>query len=213
VRAPGRAVLEAISTCFQRECRSPLHTRSHTLAVESESGTLGVIAIVSLAALFPTFWLLNALTGSTDFAAWAAIAISLMGLPILLLSRWRGGATDGKLHPESDYVVAISPDAIEVVAPDGHAERVLLADLREVVVETNDTGPWGADVWWHLIGSLSRIAFPQGATGEPAVLDGLQKLPGFDNQELIRAMGSTSNASFVCWRLAGNSPERAWKSR
>jgi hypothetical protein len=168
---------------------------------------LVVIAVVSLAAFFPTFWLLDALTVPTDFGVWAAFAISWVGLPILLLSRWRV-ASDDKLHPESDYVVAISADAIEVVAPDGHAERISLADLREVVVETNDTGPWGADVWWHLIGSVSHIAYPQGATGESVLLDHLQKLPGFDNQELIRAMGSTSNAKFICWRLSGMSPDQ-----
>jgi hypothetical protein len=160
---------------------------------------LGAIAVVSLAAFFPMFWLLDALTGLRDSSAWAALAISWIGLPILLLKFWRGTG-DGKLHPESDYFVSLAQNAIEVRVPDGHTERVSLDDLREVVVETNDSGPWGADVWWHLIGSASRTSYPQGATGEPIVLDALQKLPGFDDRELIRAMRSTSNATFICWR-------------
>jgi hypothetical protein len=32
------------------------------------------------------------------------------------------------------------------------------------------------------------------------LLQALQKLPGFDHQAVIAAMGSTSNAKFVCWR-------------
>lgn len=164
-----------------------------------------VIAVVSLAAFFPMFWLLDALTGLHNLAAGAAVAISYIGLPIFLLSRWRSvRASGGELRPESEYSVSIAPDAIEVRSPDGHTECVLLADLREVVVETNDTGPWGADVWWHLIGNASRTAYPQGATGESMVLEALQKLPGFDHRELIRAMGSTANATFICWRGTGN---------
>ena len=38
------------------------------------------------------------------------------------------------------------------------------------MIETNDSGPFGADVWWLLFGADDRIAvaFPQGATGEQA---------------------------------------------
>jgi hypothetical protein len=45
--------------------------------------------------------------------------------------------------------------------------------MAGVAFETNDTGPWGADVWWLLFGSDEQLAgvFPQGATGESSALD------------------------------------------
>jgi len=34
--------------------------------------------------------------------------------------------------------------------------------------------------------------------GADKLLEALQKLPGFDNEAVINAMGSTGNARFVC---------------
>jgi hypothetical protein len=68
--------------------------------------------------------------------------------------------------------------------------------------ETNDSGPWGADVWWILVGNApeSGCVYPNGATGEQEALEALQRLPGFDNGQFIEAMTSTENARFVCWQ-------------
>jgi hypothetical protein len=64
-------------------------------------------------------------------------------------------------------------------------------------VETNESGPWGADLWWLLNDRRgeTKVAFPQMATGEDAVLDRLHRLPEFE----IRGMNSTQNGRFVCW--------------
>jgi hypothetical protein len=72
-----------------------------------------------------------------------------------------------------------------------------LADVGAVYVETNDTGPWGADVWWLLNDQTgeTKVAFPQGATGEQAALYRLRLLPGFE----VRGMNLTENARFMCW--------------
>jgi hypothetical protein len=74
--------------------------------------------------------------------------------------------------------------------------------LTSVAIATNDSGPWGADVWWLLYGADGQLAcgFPQGATGEKDVLDELMALPGFDQGETIKAMGCTSNATFIVWQ-------------
>ena len=32
------------------------------------------------------------------------------------------------------------------------------------------------------------------------LLSRLQQLPGFDNEAVIKAMGSTNNAKFLCWK-------------
>jgi hypothetical protein len=72
-----------------------------------------------------------------------------------------------------------------------------MADLGAVQVETNDSGPWGADVWWLLEDKSgeTKVSFPQLATGEEAALARLRLLPGFE----IRGMNSGENARFVCW--------------
>ena len=88
--------------------------------------------------------------------------------------------------------------------PDGLVETVPWAELRAVLIETNDRGPWGPDVFWILIGQKGGAVVPMGATGERELLHRLQKLEGFDNEAVIAAMGSTDNARFLCWER----PER-----
>ena len=100
--------------------------------------------------------------------------------------------------------------------------RLALAELNGVMIETNDSGPFGADVWWLLFGADDRVAvaFPQGAAGEQAAIDWLAGLPGFDHDAMIMAMGSTANAVFPVWRRASRGREicdyackAAWPSR
>ena len=37
-----------------------------------------------------------------------------------------------------------------------------MSEVRAVYVEINDTGPWGADVWWLIEGKTgeNRVVFP-----------------------------------------------------
>lgn len=109
-----------------------------------------------------------------------------------------------KLLPESRWIVSVDENAIHVVDEAGDAKSVHKADLSGVAIETNDSGPWGADVWWLLFGREDRLvcAFPQGATGEQAALDYLMTLSLFDHREMIEAMSSTGNAVFPVWRRA-----------
>lgn len=107
-----------------------------------------------------------------------------------------------KLLPESRWTITLAEGAIHVVDDRGNAKSVQESELSGVAVETNDSGPWGADVWWLLFGSEDRLecAFPQGATGEQAAVDYLMALPSFDDGEMIDAMRSTGNAVFPLWR-------------
>jgi hypothetical protein len=101
-------------------------------------------------------------------------------------------------HPEAQFVVEVTTDD-EIVcrAPKQADQRIRMADLGAVYVETNDSGPWGADVWWLLndYTGQTKVAFPQMATGEEAAIARLQQLPGFQ----VRGMNSTANARFECW--------------
>jgi hypothetical protein len=72
--------------------------------------------------------------------------------------------------------------------------------VTRIFVETNDSGPWGQDVWWVVEGNGSRCTFPQGATGEVKALAEFQRrFPSFE----VKGMNSTSNATFVCWEKPG----------
>jgi hypothetical protein len=105
---------------------------------------------------------------------------------------------------EAAYVVSVEGNGISVADPNGDEKTLALEDLSGVMIETNDSGPSGADVWWLLFGADDRIAvaFPQGATGERDAIDWLIALPGFDHEAMVMAMGSTANAVFPVWRRA-----------
>jgi len=113
-----------------------------------------------------------------------------------------GTPSESKLLPESKFIVEVTETGIINHRPEGKTEAVLFSDLAAVIIETNDTGPWGSDVWWLLLGKdlQSGCVYPGGATGEREALIALQHLPGFDNEALIQAMGSCNNAKFLCWR-------------
>lgn len=106
------------------------------------------------------------------------------------------------LQPESKWVVAIDDDLITICDDAGQVRSIAKSDLAGVAIETNDSGPWGADVWWLLFDGTDALAcaFPQGATGEQAAIDHFLALPSFDHGEMIKAMGSTDNALFPVWR-------------
>jgi hypothetical protein len=106
------------------------------------------------------------------------------------------------LNGEEHWTVTTLDDRIEAVDPKGEVRSVAFDDLRGVMIETNDTGPIGTDLWWLLFGADDRLAcaFPQGATGEKEAVDRLIALPGFDHEAMILAMGSTTNAVFQVWR-------------
>jgi len=110
-------------------------------------------------------------------------------------------------HPEASFVVEVNAeDEIVCRAPWQAEQRIRLADLAAVHVETNDSGPWGADLWWLLSdrSGQTRVAFPQMATGEKAVLERLRLLAGFQ----VRGMNSTENARFLCWHSPTSSAAR-----
>jgi hypothetical protein len=100
-------------------------------------------------------------------------------------------------QPEASYVVSVSGDDVRCLGPDGGSQAVSLKRLRDVYVETNESGLWGVDVWFVLRDDLGQqCSYPLGATGEAAVLDRLRALPGFR----LDGMNSTANARFLCWR-------------
>ena len=109
-------------------------------------------------------------------------------------------------EPECRFAVRLSDDAVCCERPDGQTERIAWDDLRRVEIVTTDEGPFLEDVFWVLTAADGGcLTIPQGAGGDntAALLERLgPRLPGFDHEAVIRAMGSTENARFLCWQRA-----------
>lgn len=110
-----------------------------------------------------------------------------------------------KLIPESLCVVQISETSVSSSNPSGTIDTVEWQELNSVEIVTTDKGPFFPDVFLVLNGSRTKCVIPQGATGETELLHRLQKLPGFRNDALIKAMGCTDIARFLCWQKEQNS--------
>ena len=102
--------------------------------------------------------------------------------------------------PEKEFAVTVTDENILVRAADGNVSSVDLVEITSVLVETNDSGPWGMDVWFIVIGASDNdvCTFPMGARNDEKALDYFITLPGFE----LKGMDSTKNARFVCWQKA-----------
>ena len=105
--------------------------------------------------------------------------------------------------PVKQWAVAISDGCI--VTKDGTgAERSLpVAELKTIVVATDDSGPWGDDVVFLIYGDRPEpmTIFPLEADGCQEFVAWLSARPGFRDREMARAMASTSVARFVVWSV------------
>ena len=108
-----------------------------------------------------------------------------------------------KLMPESLYEARVDDAGLACIHPEHGTQAVRWDDLREVLIVTNDEGPFFCDVFWHFNGDTSECVIPQGATGEGQVIDALQRLDGFDYEQMFKAMTSVENKQFLCWRRNG----------
>ena len=97
--------------------------------------------------------------------------------------------------------VMLSDDVIHFSADGGAPVSMAIGDRAAVVIETNDSGPWGDDVVWHLLGRAegTALSIPQSAENFAPLLERLQSLPGFDKEAVIEAMGSTALNAYLCW--------------
>lgn len=105
-----------------------------------------------------------------------------------------------KTNSESEWLVKIDNDMILTKDYEGIERSFNYNEIKEIYIETNDTGPWLTDLWWRVISTNGTIlSIPGGATGESEMLEEFQKLSNFDNEKFITAMSSTDNAKFICY--------------
>lgn len=102
------------------------------------------------------------------------------------------------------WSVEADEDRVSVIDPAGELLSVRWSNLGRLVIETNDEGTFTEDVWWLLLADGDRLAlrFPQSADGADTVIATLMKLPGFDYESMITALGSVDQGFFPVWRRA-----------
>jgi hypothetical protein len=125
---------------------------------------------------------------------------TVTGIWLVLRRRLIGGPS---LLPESLFVVTITDDELRLQGPDGKSSAVAWKDITLVKIRTTSAGPWAPDVFWFFEtrDQQPAVVVVGGATGEQEMIRALnERLPGFDDEMVIKAMGSTSDREFVCWQ-------------
>jgi len=96
--------------------------------------------------------------------------------------------------------VKLEKDELIVIFKNGNLENHFFKDLKKVAIITTDQGPFVDDVFW-LMHFKNIIMIPQGCPGEEKLLERIQRLPSFNNEQIIKAMSCSENETFVVWEL------------
>jgi hypothetical protein len=108
----------------------------------------------------------------------------------------------------SSISVAFDDASIRTTYPNGDTHGIAWRDLTAVGIRTTDEGPFAPDLFWGLHGPDGKpaLVYPGGAAGEGELLAAMQRrLPGFDDGQVIEAMGASGNAFFLVWKKAEES--------
>jgi hypothetical protein len=138
---------------------------------------------------------------------WGALFFGACTL-IATLKPWLDARTAAR-RAEPSSSVTYDEREIRHQRADGTVESITWEDLDEILIVTTDAGPSADDVFWLLGNRRSGrgCAIANGAGGFKPFLERLQRLPGFDNEAVIAAMGSAANARFPVWeRPPSSSP-------
>ena|SRR5690554_5878841 len=81
-------------------------------------------------------------------------------------------------------------------------ESILWSEIGKISIFTNDKGPFFDDLHWVISGidESKGVIISNDAEGLPKLLEQFQKLPLFDGEKVVEAMGCAENASFVLWQ-------------
>jgi hypothetical protein len=104
-----------------------------------------------------------------------------------------------RLYPEHLFIVKYTETDIAITDFDKNNDSINWSEIEKIKIITNDSGPWGMDFWWILIGKNKVISIPQGATGESEIGTKFSQLNKFNHEELLKAVQSTKNAEYLCW--------------
>jgi len=127
--------------------------------------------------------------------------VLVAALVALLASRARR-APDG----EALWFVRFDAETVSVTIPNPSLQSVRWDEITRIQVRTTDEGPWAPDVLWGLHRAEGDpVIHLNGATGLQELLGEMgHRLPDIRHDEVIWAMGTTSNAIFVVWEHASS---------
>lgn len=160
----------------------------------------GEIALWVVSLLLAAVAVAKVITTGEGWAAAIILVIMAVGytfLPWLRVMRGkREGAENGTLSIDDWGVTRVAGAVRESVAWD---------DLVWVRIYTTSAGPAVEDVYFALGGADGKgCLVPQELAVKADLLGVLQeRLPGLDNQQVIRAMGSTDDAYYTIWTRPG----------
>ena len=131
----------------------------------------------------------------------SAVLVAIMVVPIMVqASKVDQSKRNGtNLDSEPAWSVELSDGKVTVSDPAGRKESIHLDAVRKITIKTNDTGPFESDIMWNLHDKERLVPFPMGTIGEEQAVDALMKLPGFNHEEMIAAMGCTDNKVFLLY--------------
>lgn len=137
---------------------------------------------------------------SLTFIGQALGIVTIFGIPAFMFLV-RGQLPFNFQGTQPSVSVEFDDREIRCTWPKDGTRSLAWGELTTVTLITTDEGPWAEDVYWHLSGDgATEIVVPQGAAGHQDFLAEMQRrLPGFNNEAVIQAMGSTSNARFPVW--------------
>lgn len=119
-----------------------------------------------------------------------------------MLSWLRTKLRERNASPLTKWSVRIEGGSILTSDSSETTHQLPVTALKKVIVQTDDSGPWGADVLFFLFtsGAEPAAVFPLEAQGCQEFVEWISALSGYDDRELARAMGSTNVAEFVVFQ-------------
>jgi len=104
-----------------------------------------------------------------------------------------------KVQPEELYNVTITEKGVSVQHPNAEPSQICWDKLNTIMIVNTDEGPALPDVWLKLIDDSGSCAIPQGNIGFEQVYEIVSQFKGFDFENFIKSMSTTSNAEFILW--------------
>ncbi len=135
-----------------------------------------------------------AIVGIGALAGWKLVGPALPSVLGRVAARTmvRSGST-----PEETRSVVVTPEGVTMSRSDASPACVGSEQLVEVAVVTTSAGPAKDDVYLVLHGADGGSCLVRNPAAKKLV-PWLLRLPGLDHEKFIAAMGSTSEAAFVC---------------
>lgn len=130
----------------------------------------------------------------------SAPILALLIAIFVIVSFWL--AIHNKTSNTQPERVEFDDDGITRHHPDGSTESIHWNEIDTITIITTDQGPGAEDAFWVFenADNTKGCMVGNGAKGFPDLYQRLQSLPGFRDEVVIEAMGTSSNKRFVAWQ-------------